>query len=82
VETRTTWFVYELREDRIVRPDETWAIDPVPGKPDAKPTERLITLTTCNPRWASTERWVWWGELLEVRAKDAGTSPVEIDGSP
>jgi hypothetical protein len=30
----------------------------------------MITLTTCHPRWGSTERWSWWGMLVEVRAID------------
>ena len=36
------------------------------------PTERLITLTTCNPRWASTQRLIVFGHLEESRAKTDG----------
>ncbi len=50
-------------------PTSTWVIDPVPGKPGATPTEPLLTLTTCNPRWASTERLIVFGHLEESRAK-------------
>lgn len=72
VETKGGWFVYELDKDRIVTPTDVWVIEPVPGEPDATPTEALITLTTCNPRWASTERWVWWGYLVEERTREQG----------
>ena len=48
---------------RSSHPSDTWVIDPVPGDPGQEPVERLITLTTCNPRWASTTRWIWWGDL-------------------
>jgi sortase A len=77
VETRAGWFTYELDKDKIVLPTDTWVIDPVPGQPDATPTEALITLTTCNPRWASYERWIWWGHLVESRGRSQGP-PAEI----
>jgi sortase A len=77
VETRNGWYVYELDTDQIVKPTDTWVIDPVPGEPDAEPTEALITLTTCNPRWASYERWIWWGYLVEQRTRADGP-PAEL----
>jgi sortase A len=77
VETKYGWYVYELDVDKIIAPTDTWVIDPVPGQPDAEPTEALITLTTCNPRWASTERWAWWGYLVEERTRDQGP-PAEL----
>jgi sortase A len=77
VETKNGWYVYELDADRIIAPTDTWVIDPVPGEPDAEPSEAIITLTTCNPRWASTERWAWWGYLVEERTRDQGP-PAEL----
>ena len=77
VETQDGWFVYELEKDKIVLPSDTWVIDPVPGDPGAIPTEALITLTTCNPRWASYERWIWWGTLVETRDRTQGP-PAEL----
>lgn len=75
VETRRTWLTYVVDRIRIVRPTDTWVIDPVPGKPDVEPRERLITLTTCNPRWASYERLIVSGRLQTERAKTAGPPP-------
>lgn len=72
IETENGWYVYVLDEDRIVKPTDTWVIDPVPGQPDATPAEAIITLTTCNPRWASTERWAFWGYLEETRTREQG----------
>lgn len=77
VETKNGWYVYQLDVDKIIAPTDTWVIEPVPGQPDAAPTEALITLTTCNPRWASTERWAWWGYLVEQRSRDQGP-PTEL----
>lgn len=78
VETRRSWFSYVVDESSIVRPTDTWVIDPVPGKPDAVPRERLITLTTCNPRWASYERLIISGHLDSRRPKSEGPPPVLV----
>jgi sortase A len=80
VETRDTWYVYRLERDQIVTPDATWVIGPVPGQPGATPSESLITLTTCHPRWASYERWIWWGSLVETVDKADGETPDVILG--
>lgn len=79
VETQDSWFEYTLRRDQIVSPQDTWVIDPVPGDPGATPTDRLITLTTCNPRWGSTTRWIWWGDLTTRYDKASGEIPPEIE---
>lgn len=75
VETATTWYVYQLSSDQIVKPTQTSVILPVPNKPGVKPTERLITLTTCHPRWASYERWIWYGGLVGKLPKSQGNPP-------
>ncbi len=79
VETQDAWLEYTLRRDQIVSPSDTWVIDPVPGDPGATPTDRLITLTTCNPRWGSTTRWIWWGDLTTRTDKSTGEIPAEIE---
>lgn len=81
VETATEWFTYELDRSQIVSPFDVWVIDPVPGEPDAEPTEAIVTLTSCNPRWASTERFIWWGNLVETIAKSSGERPAAVEGS-
>ncbi len=82
VQTETQWFTYTLDKDAIVAPSATWTIEPVPGHPDQEPTERLITLTTCNPRWASTQRWIWWGTLTDTLDKSSGEVPDAIRKGP
>lgn len=57
--------------DEIVEPDAMWVLDPNPGGIVNKTgVEEMITLTTCHPRWGSTERWIWWGVLAEVLPYD------------
>jgi sortase A len=71
-ETRRHWFTYVVDRTKIVSPTSTWVLDPVPGKPGVEPTQRLITLTTCNPRWASYERLIVFGHLVQDRTKQEG----------
>ena len=75
VETSDYWYVYRLDRDRIVEPTAVDVVLPVPGRPGGVPTAKLLTLTTCNPRWASYERWIWWGTLVEQRSKTLGPPP-------
>ncbi len=77
VETRKRWLRYVIDGTKIVLPTDVWVIDPVPGKPKAVPTEKLITLTTCNPRWASYERMIVSGHL-ETSAPKADGPPSEL----
>lgn len=79
VETRDAWYEYTLRRDQIVSPTDTWVIEPVPGDPGAAPSDRLITLTTCHPRWGSTTRWIWWGDLATRYDKADGEIPAQIE---
>ena len=74
IETETGSYVYRMTQDAIVSPYDVWVVDPVPGQDAGTvPTERIITLLTCNPRWASYERWAWWGRLDDSFHKDLGT---------
>jgi sortase A len=70
VRTATHWFVYRITDVALVAPTDVGVIDPVPGHPDATPTQRLITLTTCNPRWASYQRLVLHGVLVVTTPAD------------
>lgn len=48
----------------VINPSDVWVIDPVPGAAaDAEPTERRITLTTCHPRYGSSQRMYISGVL-------------------
>jgi sortase A len=79
VETEKTWFTYVVDRTRIVKPTDVWVLDPVPGRPGANPTRALLTLTTCNPRWASTERLIVFSHLEETTPKTAGR-PAALAG--
>jgi len=71
IQTADNWYIYKLVLDEIVDPDATWVLDSNPGGIVNKTgVEEMITLTTCDPRWGSTHRWIWWGMLTEIRTID------------
>lgn len=72
VETRDAIYTYVLDESPrslTVKDSDTWVIDPVPGKPDAKPTQALITLTTCQDLFHSPDRSIGFGHLESTKNK-------------
>ncbi len=76
VETENTWYVYRVDGTRIVAPTHVSVLLPVPDEPGVKPTKAIITLTTCNPRWASYQRMIVTGTLVETRPKSEGPPAV------
>lgn len=82
VRTENAWYTYKLTSDEPdLTPYDTWVIQPVPGQPGVEPTQKLITLTTCTPRYGSTGRWAWFGELVEVTPASAG-APDGVEAMP
>lgn len=73
IQTRGAWYTYTLEHDKIIDPSESWVITPSPLPPGILKSDRLITLTTCNPRWGSTQRWAYWGVLTGTQPDSAGT---------
>jgi sortase A len=80
VETRAQWFVYVVDRIKIVSPNDVGVIEPVPNHPERQPTRRLITLTTCNPRWGSTERLIIFGHLDDQQPTADGRPTVLAKG--
>lgn len=80
VETADTWYVYRVTDSKIVEPTRVSVLLPVPERPGVTPSERYITLTTCNPRWASYQRLIVYGLLEETLAKPAGPPTVLTEG--
>lgn len=78
VETRDTYYVYRVVSPigRLVLPNTTEVLAPVPDRPGVEPTERRMTLTTCHPRWGSTHRLIVYTVLESTRPKALGKPPV------
>jgi sortase A len=77
VETADGWYRYIFRDLEYVRASGVGVILPVPQSPDVAPTERLITLTSCNPFYSSAERIIAYG-VYDTWYPRAGGPPPEI----
>jgi sortase A len=77
VETADGWYKYIYRSMEYVRASGVGVILPVPQNPGAAPTESIITLTTCNPFYSSSERIIAYG-VFDSWYPRAGGPPAEI----
>jgi sortase A len=78
IRTQDYWFVYEFTGSEIVTPDQTRVMAPNPEDGSPKPVGRLITLTTCEPKYSTaTHRWISYGKL-KYWAKTADGVPQEL----
>ncbi|MEU6023543.1 class E sortase [Micromonospora sp. NPDC047134] len=77
VQDRDQWYVYQVTENLIVKPHQVEVVAPVPGRPGAKPTKKMLTLTTCNPKFDNYERLIIHAELTRTQSKDQGR-PAEL----
>lgn len=81
LETRAMWFTYRVRSERVVAPTEVSVVEPVPGRPGVAPTERLLTLTTCHPKFSARERLITLAVLESARDKAQGR-PASLAEAP
>lgn len=77
VQTVDGFYTYKVYETKIVLPTQVDVIAPNPDDPTKKPTERLMTLTTCHPRFGSTERYIVHAKMEKWQPLSAGV-PDEI----
>lgn len=80
VRTKDGYYTYTVYSHEIVQPDQVEVIEPVPGQPGVASTERLLTLTTCHPRYGDTERYIVHARFESWRPAAAG-APAEIAAS-
>jgi sortase A len=72
VETRSAIYTYVLDtapRDLTVEDTANWVLDPVPGQPEATPSQALITLTTCQDLFHSPDRSIGFGHLASTKNK-------------
>lgn len=76
VQTKDGFYTYVYRNSEIVLPTATAVIGPYPGAKN-NDGQRLMTLTSCNPRFGSEERIIAYSMLESWQPISAGP-PVEI----
>lgn len=77
VQTADGFYTYVFRNQEIVLPDRTDVILPVPAQPGAVPEQRLLTMTSCNPRFGSEERIIAYSVFESWQPLSAG-APAAI----
>lgn len=77
VQTKDGYYSYVYRNTQIVLPDRVDVLAAVPAKPEVVPTERFLTLTSCNPRFGSQERIIAYALMDSWQPLSSGP-PAEI----
>ncbi len=77
VQTQDGYYTYVFRNSEIVLPTQTSVLAPVPTQSSAQPTDRYLTLTSCNPRFGVAERFIAYAVLESWQPASAGP-PAEI----
>lgn len=76
LETRDTWFTYRVTGTTIVSPTAIEVTYPVPGRAGQPPTQHLLTMTTCNPKYSARQRLVVRAVLQGQLPKANGLPPA------
>ena len=72
VETNESYSVYRAVRSEIVPPTDVQVLAPVPEQPGATPTEAWLTLTSCEPKYGSTNRFIVFAKLDRTVPHDDG----------
>ena len=78
VRTQDYWYVYHYTSYKIVLPTQTEVVAANPENPGATPTKRMLTMTTCEPKYSTpTHRWISYAEF-SYWAKVSDGIPQEL----
>ena len=80
LETQGFFYTYRVLGTTIVSPSKVGETDRVPNRPGVAPTQRLLTLTTCNPKYSAKTRLVVRALLETPLAKGPGVVPPALGG--
>jgi sortase A len=64
----------------IVSPNDIGVVAPVPDHPGAAPTEKLMTMTTCHPKFTANQRMIVFSALARVVPHVGTQLPKELAG--
>ncbi len=80
LETRDSYFTYRVTGMQIVTPTSIEVTYPVPGHRGEVPTARLLTLTTCNPKYSAAQRLIVRAVLQSPFPKHGDLLPPALTG--
>ena len=79
IETQAGWYTYRFRTLEYVTPDEVDVLLPVPQAMDVPAGTPYITMTSCSPMYAMTERIVAYGVFESFTPRTAsGEEPASL----
>jgi sortase A len=79
VETQDGWYEYIYRDTEYVPPTGVGVVAPVPQDTGATPTQRLLTMTTCNPFYSSAERMAAYAVFTKFYPRADGAPAAIAD---
>jgi len=77
LQTKKGYYTYTWYDTEIVEPSNGEVLLPVPHQWGMKPTESILTMTTCHPKYTTRQRMIAYSKLTDWRPLDAGP-PSEI----
>ena len=77
VQTSDGYYTYGFRGLEYVRPSGVGVLDPVPQFAGVAPTDRILTMTSCNPMFSASERIVAYAAFESWQPTSAG-APAAI----
>ncbi len=77
VQTADGWYTYVFRSLEYVRPTGVGVLEPVPQSPGLAPTDRVLTMTSCNPLLSAAERIVAYSVFESWQPASVG-APDEV----
>lgn len=80
IEMAEGWFVYTFERQRVVLPNQTEVIAPVPDEVGEEPTEAWLVLTACHPKYSAAERLIGYASYDRFVPRDDGL-PEELEGA-
>ena len=81
VETADTYVIYRADRSEIVPPTDVNVLAPVPDQPGVAPTEAWLTLTSCEPKYGSTNRFIVFAKLDRSVPRAEGL-PADVLAAP
>lgn len=72
IDTRAEQYTYQVTGKKVVKPTDVAVTAPVPEHPNEDPTDKLITLTTCNPKYSAAQRLIIFGHQVKAVARAQG----------
>ena len=77
VQTQDGYYTYNFRGLEYVRPTGVGVLDPVPQFAGVAPSDRFLTMTSCNPMFSASERIIAYAALDSWQPISAG-APAAI----